>query len=374
MTFWVPQAATPAYAFSPDISEVDLIMSAPQEGGRYQDEDGFPADDTLSSVSDNVLIEAGCWWYSQQEDLTGEYNDGEAWFNNVDNSYYRYTFRLSAVEPYTFTEDVALRVNDVALNGYKISDNLKMITGSIDYYAVRTVPSAYGEIQPSQDYAMCGEQIFLEQYTYEGLWLDHYEVTDALGNDVPVNLTQGGLGVYFYLPEYGGVYDPQAGTTRHADNSVQVNAVYKPEGTNIMYRLYFPGTHEHLYTADTYERSVLLTRGWEDEGIAWYAPQESSVPVYRLFNPYSTDHHYTKDLNEYNTLCKRGWQGEGIKWYSDENEGVPVYREFHPSLSVGSHNYTTDAYENKVLTTERGWKYEGIAWYGVAMPDTWVYG
>lgn len=170
------------------------------------------------------------------------------------------------------------------------------------------------------------------------------------------------------------MYDPQAGTTRHADNSVQVNAVYKPEGTNIMYRLYFPGTHEHLYTADTYERSVLLTRGWEDEGIAWYAPQESSVPVYRLFNPYSTDHHYTKDLNEYNTLCKRGWQGEGIKWYSDENEGVPVYREFHPSLSVGSHNYTTDAYENKVLTTERGWKYEGIAWYGVAMPDTWVYG
>ncbi len=132
-----------------------------------------------------------------------------------------------------------------------------------------------------------------------------------------------------------------------------------------MYRLYMPDTHEHFYTADAYERHVLLTeRGWEDEGIGWYAPLEGD-PVYRLFNPYTTDHHYTKDYNEYMVLGSSGWEQEGIGWYSDPNQGVPLYRLFTNQLEVGAHHYTMDAYERSQLIAGGAWEDEGVGWYGV---------
>ncbi len=132
-----------------------------------------------------------------------------------------------------------------------------------------------------------------------------------------------------------------------------------------MYRLYMPSTHEHFYTADTYERQVLLTqRGWKDEGIGWYAPEKGD-PVYRLFNPYTTDHHYTMDFNEYTILGRSGWQQEGIGWYSDTQHRVPLYRLFTPNLVVGAHHYTLDAYERGQLLATGAWRDEGIGWYGL---------
>lgn len=184
---------------------------------------------------------------------------------------------------------------------------------------------------------------------------------------IPASVTV--IGKWAFNPEYTKVIYGYTGTTAESyakSRGIQFVPLDKYDYTPVtLYRLYFPGTHEHLYTKDANERRVLLTRGWKDEGVAWKAPKTSPVPVYRLFNPYSTDHHYTKDLNEYNTLCKNGWRGEGVCWYSDPSEGVPVYREFNRGLRVGAHNYTTDAYENNVLTTQRGWNYEGIAWYGM---------
>ena len=58
------------------------------------------------------------------------------------------------------------------------------------------------------------------------------------------------------------------------------------EGT--VYRLYYAGTKDHHYTMDENEYRVLATRGWEQEGVAWYGAVNwgtggggSSVPVTR---------------------------------------------------------------------------------------------
>lgn len=135
-------------------------------------------------------------------------------------------------------------------------------------------------------------------------------------------------------------------------------------GSNTMYRLYNPNSHEHFYTADTNERDVLHSRGWNYEGIAWNAPSASNTPVYRLYFPGSGDHHYTTSLNERNTLISSfGWKDEGIGWYSVEQSGTPLYRLNNPNLRVGAHHYTADANEVKVLVG-LGWQYEGIGWYG----------
>ncbi len=140
----------------------------------------------------------------------------------------------------------------------------------------------------------------------------------------------------------------------------------KRPGANAMYRLYYPATHEHLYTADRYEAQTLCTkeRGWYFEGVAWYAPKTGD-PVYRLFNPATTDHHYTMDLYEYETLGRSGWNMEGIGWYSDPAKGMAMHRLFTRELTVGAHHYTSDEYEYEQLMKAGVWADEGIGWYGL---------
>ncbi len=134
-----------------------------------------------------------------------------------------------------------------------------------------------------------------------------------------------------------------------------------------MYRLYFPDTHEHFYTGDAHEKSVLAgEQGWIYEGIGWYAPK-TGTPVYRLYNPYSRDHHYTTDEYEYNVLGENGWSKEGIGWYSDDEKRVPVYRQFCSALETGTHNYTTDENERNTLIAQGAWVDEGIGWYAAAL-------
>ena len=130
-----------------------------------------------------------------------------------------------------------------------------------------------------------------------------------------------------------------------------------------MYRLYNVVTQEHFYTSSAHERSVLISVGWTDEKIGWYAPKNGD-PVYRLYNKTLRDHHYTTSKQERDTLVHLGWISEGIGWYSDPDKGVPLYRQFHPGLTSGSHNYTVSKYEASVLIS-RGWKDEKIGWYGV---------
>ncbi|MBQ9549262.1 MAG: InlB B-repeat-containing protein, partial [Lachnospiraceae bacterium] len=69
-----------------------------------------------------------------------------------------------------------------------------------------------------------------------------------------------------------------------------------------MHRLYNPNSGEHFFTGNVVEKDFLITLGWSYEGVAWYAPESSSVPVYRLYNPNAGDHHYTMNKGERDIL------------------------------------------------------------------------
>ena len=139
-----------------------------------------------------------------------------------------------------------------------------------------------------------------------------------------------------------------------------------------MWRLYNPNSGEHFYTASAVERDHLASVGWSDEGVGWYAPASSGVPVYRLYNPVAGEHHYTVDAGERDVLVSLGWLFEsegydesGAAWYSDERKGAPLYREYNPNAYANNHNYTTSQYEFD-HNISLGWQDEGIAWYAAA--------
>lgn len=139
------------------------------------------------------------------------------------------------------------------------------------------------------------------------------------------------------------------------------------QGRSVMYRVYNPHTHEHLYTQDVGERDKLLASGWNDEGHGWTAPAISSYKVYRVFNPNSGEHHYTMDQNEYDTLISYGWTGEGTAFFSanDVDNKVTLYRLYHPNAPESAkHHYTMDENERNDMIAE-GWIPEGTAWYGL---------
>ena len=172
-----------------------------------------------------------------------------------------------------------------------------------------------------------------------------------------------------------------------------------------MYRLYNPNSGEHFYTANVAERDMLISVGWDYEGIGWIAPNMSNVPVYRLYNQYGGEHHYTTNVAERDALVAGGWNYEGIGWYSSEGIGwytstgtplvtytdddyaasvlmmagwvptgdgwysgdVPktaLYRQYNPNAFANNHNYTTSLGENDYLVSI-GWQAEGIGWYGL---------
>ena len=131
-----------------------------------------------------------------------------------------------------------------------------------------------------------------------------------------------------------------------------------------MYRLYNPNTGEHFFTANAKEKDALLSYGWSDEGIGWYAPASSSTPVYRLYSSLGEDHHYTMNAGERDALIKEGWTDEGIGWYSDDAKTVPLYRAYNPNADSCNHNYTTNKNEQDYLIS-CGWTDEGIGWYGL---------
>ena len=151
-----------------------------------------------------------------------------------------------------------------------------------------------------------------------------------------------------------------------SNNVLDVNA--EESEAAIMYRVYNPNSGEHFYTANESEKNNLVSLGWHDEGIGWFAPFSSNTPVYRLYNANAGDHHYTASADERDTLVKAGWKYEGIGWYSDDSRSIALYRQYNPNAKAGAHNYTTSKDENDNLVNV-GWQAEGIGWYGV---EAWV--
>lgn len=137
-----------------------------------------------------------------------------------------------------------------------------------------------------------------------------------------------------------------------------------PDFLVTMYRVYNPYTQEHLLVSDVNEVENLTDGGWLLDGIAWYSPKTTDVPVYRLYNKYTDMHFYTVSEAEADTLVEGGWLLDGVVCYSTTAEkGVPVYRVYNPYEYV--HLFTISESERQTLE-DAGWIYEGIAWYAIA--------
>ncbi|MCR4949862.1 MAG: hypothetical protein K6A40_00915 [Solobacterium sp.] len=140
-----------------------------------------------------------------------------------------------------------------------------------------------------------------------------------------------------------------------------------PDGIR-MYRLYNPNSGEHFFTAKEKEKDALVSYGWSNEGIGWYAPAESETPVYRLYNAEGGEHHYTTNPREKDALVGFGWTYEGIGWFSDDDLTVPLYRVYNPNAYANNHHFTRKAAERDALIGY-GWRDEGIGWYGTDPAD-----
>ena len=139
-----------------------------------------------------------------------------------------------------------------------------------------------------------------------------------------------------------------------------------PDNTPIpMFRLYNPNSGEHFYTADTAERDVLVKAGWHDEGIGFYVPAKSAIPVYRLYNAVlEDDHMYTTSRDVVAEFVAKGWNDEGIVFYSATEDHLPVFRMRNPNAETCAYHFTVHEFERDDLL-EAGWIYEGIAWYSL---------
>ena len=83
-----------------------------------------------------------------------------------------------------------------------------------------------------------------------------------------------------------------------------------------VYRLFSPILRVHHYTTDKVEWNFLVASGaWNDEGVVFHSA-EQGIPVYRLFHPELMRHLYTSDAHERGVLLGRGWNDEGIAWYA----------------------------------------------------------
>lgn len=184
-----------------------------------------------------------------------------------------------------------------------------------------------------------------------------WKVTVNMNNH---NLESGDYNIELYYMDNQGEY--------HFIKSIVENIIFDDTLTvntkiDAMYRVYNPNNGEHFYTRSAFEKNHLVSLGWHDEGIGWYAPT-TGIPVYRLYNPNAGDHHYTLSVGERDYLVRVGWNDEGIGWYSDLNKTVPLYRLYNPNAVTGTHHYTKNYNEAEYLD-EIGWNYEGISWYGV---------
>lgn len=144
-----------------------------------------------------------------------------------------------------------------------------------------------------------------------------------------------------------------------------VQAGYYPEqdpDAIIVYRLRNPSDGLHLYTSDATEQTVLLTRGWQNEGIAFIATSPDAsygIEVHRLLAP-NGQHLLSTDPHESQALGESGWVDEGVAFRAAES-GTPVYR-FHGG-SVDEHLYTIDENELNVNVTRYGYVNDGVVFH-----------
>ena len=137
-----------------------------------------------------------------------------------------------------------------------------------------------------------------------------------------------------------------------------------------LWRMFHPGINQHLWTTCAHEYSILSTRGWNPEGVAWNTPR-TGRPVHRLFHEGIVRHHYTADQNEIRVLRERGWNDEGVLFFCASpnvgvNQRINMTRLFHEGAL--KHLHTADANEVAILTSQHGWRNEGTSFVGFPAP------
>ena len=69
---------------------------------------------------------------------------------------------------------------------------------------------------------------------------------------------------------------------------------------------------------DEAEKDLLLSKGWNYEGIAFNSAYDTEAVQHRLYNPNVTvgAYHFTFSEEEKQNLIDAGWWYQGIGWYS----------------------------------------------------------
>lgn len=99
---------------------------------------------------------------------------------------------------------------------------------------------------------------------------------------------------------------------------------WKDEGDTVVYRLYNPYVSggDHHYTTSKQEVDECLAHGWKLDSSTKLSVSDIKraglVPVYRLYNPYEQEHyhHFTADKDEQQHLISLGWRDEGVAWWA----------------------------------------------------------
>jgi len=102
--------------------------------------------------------------------------------------------------------------------------------------------------------------------------------------------------------------------------------------SNPVYRLYNPNAGDHHYTRNPEEKDTLVNIGWKYEGIGWedytsagntfnvgFNITPTPVKVLRQYNPNAKAagaHNYTINEAENDFLVSVGWLDEGLAWYA----------------------------------------------------------
>jgi hypothetical protein len=87
-------------------------------------------------------------------------------------------------------------------------------------------------------------------------------------------------------------------------------AFHASEWGTAVHRLYKGG---HMWVLEG-ERNALCGQGWGCEGVAWRIPPGGRTPVYRVYNPGSGDHLWTTNGGERDSCLRNGWRDEGVPW------------------------------------------------------------
>lgn len=155
-----------------------------------------------------------------------------------------------------------------------------------------------------------------------------------------------------------------AAPTRQVKNRTVETA---PVGSIVpVYRVAQPqrkGPNRYVLTSTPNEVKLLESRGWKNEGIAFYTVigrKEERTKVYRLQHPKTGHYFMTASAREVERLKQYGWHNQGFAF--NYHSTAPVYR-MHKKGSW-SYIYTSKKQEVAMLE-ERGWTNEGVAFSNV---------